>query len=326
MVWRLKANGGSGAPNGALDPTFNGTGFVELSSGPNQPRDRRRDPARRQDRRRGEHAHVPEARIRWRFGGCSKTARPTRRSTPMASRKSATRTKTGPTRSRCSPTGRSWSRGPPQNATIGQRRGRVAAEGERRSGRAQRRARPDVRRRRSGRPGQRRATRSPRPSPSSPTARSCVAGDTSGGPLGNDALVWRLEPNGGESNIDERRPRPHVRHRRRRRDRRPGRIRRGPKRCSCNRTARSSLAGTSKAGASPFAADVWRLLANGGSGAVNGALDPTFGAGGTHRRHAGLGRRRERARAAARPQDRRRGLHVRRATCSCSERSATPSR
>ena len=32
MVWRLKANGGSGAPNGALDPTFNGTGFVELNS------------------------------------------------------------------------------------------------------------------------------------------------------------------------------------------------------------------------------------------------------------------------------------------------------
>ena len=41
------------------------------------------------------------------------------------------------------------------------------------------------------------------------------------------------------------------------------------------------VAGTSKVGTNPYNADVWRLLANGGTGAVNGALDPTFGAGGT---------------------------------------------
>ena len=54
MVWRLKANGGSGAPNGALDPTFNGTGIVELEQRHVQPRRRRCDPAGRQDRRRSE--------------------------------------------------------------------------------------------------------------------------------------------------------------------------------------------------------------------------------------------------------------------------------
>ncbi|HEX3909961.1 MAG TPA: hypothetical protein VHW67_04580 [Solirubrobacteraceae bacterium] len=40
------------------------------------------------------------------------------------------------------------------------------------------------------------------------------------------------------------------------------------------------LAGTARVGANPSAAMLWRLTANGGTGAVNGALDPTFGTGG----------------------------------------------
>ncbi len=40
------------------------------------------------------------------------------------------------------------------------------------------------------------------------------------------------------------------------------------------------LAGSAQVGANPSTATLWRLLANGGTGAVNGALDPTFGTGG----------------------------------------------
>jgi uncharacterized delta-60 repeat protein len=40
------------------------------------------------------------------------------------------------------------------------------------------------------------------------------------------------------------------------------------------------LAGSAQVGASPSTALLWRLLSDGGTGAVNGALDPTFGAGG----------------------------------------------
>jgi len=40
------------------------------------------------------------------------------------------------------------------------------------------------------------------------------------------------------------------------------------------------VVGSAKATGSPFVAAVWRLAANGGSGAVNGALDPSFGVAG----------------------------------------------
>ncbi len=40
------------------------------------------------------------------------------------------------------------------------------------------------------------------------------------------------------------------------------------------------LAGSAQVGASPSTAMLWRVLADGGTGAVNGALDPTFGTGG----------------------------------------------
>jgi uncharacterized delta-60 repeat protein len=40
------------------------------------------------------------------------------------------------------------------------------------------------------------------------------------------------------------------------------------------------LAGSAQVGASPSTAMLWRLLGDGGTGAVNGALDPTFGTGG----------------------------------------------
>ncbi len=40
------------------------------------------------------------------------------------------------------------------------------------------------------------------------------------------------------------------------------------------------VSGASQVGTGPSSADVWRLSENGGTGAVNGALDPTFGTGG----------------------------------------------
>jgi uncharacterized delta-60 repeat protein len=49
------------------------------------------------------------------------------------------------------------------------------------------------------------------------------------------------------------------------------------------------VAGYSEAGSETGAAVVWRLASNGGTGAANGALDPTFGTGGMMRVTAGAG-------------------------------------
>lgn len=49
------------------------------------------------------------------------------------------------------------------------------------------------------------------------------------------------------------------------------------------------LAGSAQVGANPSTAMLWRLLADGGSGADNGALDPTFGTGGATAVNTGSG-------------------------------------
>jgi uncharacterized delta-60 repeat protein len=49
------------------------------------------------------------------------------------------------------------------------------------------------------------------------------------------------------------------------------------------------LAGSAQVGANPSTAMLWRLLADGGAGAVNGALDPSFGAGGATAVNTGAG-------------------------------------
>lgn len=49
------------------------------------------------------------------------------------------------------------------------------------------------------------------------------------------------------------------------------------------------LAGSAQVGANPSTAMLWRLLAGGGTGAVNGALDPTFGTGGATAVNTGSG-------------------------------------
>jgi uncharacterized delta-60 repeat protein len=49
------------------------------------------------------------------------------------------------------------------------------------------------------------------------------------------------------------------------------------------------LAGSAQGGANPSTAMLWRLLADGGTGAVNGALDPTFGTGGVTAVNTGAG-------------------------------------
>jgi uncharacterized delta-60 repeat protein len=49
------------------------------------------------------------------------------------------------------------------------------------------------------------------------------------------------------------------------------------------------LAGSAQVGANPSTAMLWRLLAGGGTGAVNGALDPSFGTGGATAVNTGSG-------------------------------------
>ena len=113
-----------------------------------------------------------------------------------------------------------------------------------------------------------------------PDGKIVVAGETSGGPLATDALVWRIDANGGESNLTNDALDPTF-------DTDGVAALGGPgvfaqaEALQLQPDHKILVAGTSKVGANPYNADVWRLLANGGSGAVNGALDPTFGTGGT---------------------------------------------
>jgi uncharacterized delta-60 repeat protein len=112
-----------------------------------------------------------------------------------------------------------------------------------------------------------------------------IAGYTQGGPLGNDAMVWRLKANGGpgkttndaldstfgtkgEASIG-------------------GGVFANAAAVALQPDGKILVAGQTKTGTSPYAAVIWRLAASGGTDAVNSALDPTFGAGGAATVNAG---------------------------------------
>jgi uncharacterized delta-60 repeat protein len=113
-----------------------------------------------------------------------------------------------------------------------------------------------------------------------------IAGNTQGGPLGNDAMVWRLKANGGTENTTNDAL-----------DSTFGSAGAAPiggtgvfaraAAVELQRDGKILVAGTTKVGTNPFVAVIWRLAASGGTGAVNSALDPTFGAGGAATVNAG---------------------------------------
>ena len=109
--------------------------------------------------------------------------------------------------------------------------------------------------------------------------RIVVAGHTDSAPHGGAAIVWRLKSDGaldaafdadGAAAVDS------------------GGYARGEA-VGLQPDGKILLAGTMKLGAAPFVAAVWRLGANGGTGAINDALDPTFGGGGAATVAAGTG-------------------------------------
>jgi uncharacterized delta-60 repeat protein len=113
-----------------------------------------------------------------------------------------------------------------------------------------------------------------------------ISGNTQGGPLGNDAMVWRLKANGGTENttndaLDSTFGTEGVA---------PiggaGVFARAAA-LELQPDGKILVAGTTKVGTNPFAAVIWRLAASGGTGAVNSALDPTFGTGGAATVNAG---------------------------------------
>jgi uncharacterized delta-60 repeat protein len=121
-----------------------------------------------------------------------------------------------------------------------------------------------------------------------PDGKIVIAGHTQGGPLGNDAMVWRLTANGALSNTTNDALDPSFDT--------DGAASIGGAGLSASAAAvelqpdaKILVAGSSQAGANPSSAVVWRLAADGGTGAVNGALDQTFGTGGAAAVNAGAG-------------------------------------
>ena len=104
-----------------------------------------------------------------------------------------------------------------------------------------------------------------------PDGRIVVAGNTDNAPHSDAAVVWRLTSVGaldttfdtdGAAAVDS------------------GGFARADA-VALQPDGKILLAGTTKLGAGPLVAAVWRLLPDGGTGAINAALDPTFNTGGT---------------------------------------------
>jgi uncharacterized delta-60 repeat protein len=119
-----------------------------------------------------------------------------------------------------------------------------------------------------------------------PDGKIVIAGYTQGGPLGNDAMVWRLKANGATENTTN--------------DALDSTF--GTKgeasiggagdfasaaAVALQPDGKILVAGAIKIGATPYAAVIWRLATSGGTGAVNSALDLTFGTGGATTVNAG---------------------------------------
>ncbi len=110
-----------------------------------------------------------------------------------------------------------------------------------------------------------------------PDGKIVMAGFTQGGPLGDDAMVWRLKADGGPGITNEGLD-PTF-------DANGTAAIEGGSFAAATALAlqpdgKMLVGGSTEMSAKPRAAVVWRLAANGGTGAVNSALDPTFGSGG----------------------------------------------
>ena len=112
-----------------------------------------------------------------------------------------------------------------------------------------------------------------------PDGRIVVSGRTDNAPHGDAATVWRLTSAGapdttfdtdGGATVDS------------------GGAARGEA-VALQPDGKILLAGSTKLGAAPFVAALWRLRADGGGGGVNGALDPTFNTGGVATVASGTG-------------------------------------
>ena len=113
-----------------------------------------------------------------------------------------------------------------------------------------------------------------------------AAGYTEGGSLGDDAMAWRLKANGGtenttndalDSTFGTEGAAPLGG---------PGVFARAAA-VELQPDGKILVAGSRKVGTNPFEVVIWRLAASGGTGAVNSALDPTFGNGGAATVNAG---------------------------------------
>jgi len=121
-----------------------------------------------------------------------------------------------------------------------------------------------------------------------PDGKIVIAGSTQGGVLGSDAMVWRLKANGGMGNstndaLDSTFGT-------------EGAALIGGAGIFARAAAlqlqpdgKLLVAGETEIGANPSVAVIWRLAAGGGTGAINSALDPTFGTGGAATASAGSG-------------------------------------
>jgi uncharacterized delta-60 repeat protein len=110
-----------------------------------------------------------------------------------------------------------------------------------------------------------------------PDGKIVMAGSSSAGLHGDNAVVWRLKPNGGtgatNGALDPTFDTDGV-----------AGIEDGgfaeAKAMALQPDGKILLAGISQVGTGPYTAVIWRLNASGGPGPVDGALDPTFGSGG----------------------------------------------
>jgi len=277
MVWRLKANGGSGAPNGALDPTFNGTGVAELSSATFN--------------LASAVVIQPDGKIVVAVNAL--TSPGPYQVAVWRLREDGTPDPTFDTDGVAGISDKSEDR---VNAIALQKDGKIVIAGS--SALATSPTDAAVwRLNANGGPGPLNGaldttfdvdgqanidsggSEVARAVAVQPDGKIVIAGSTSGGPLGSDAMVWRLGADGGLSNMTNDALDPTF-------DTHGAAAIGGPgvvataEALQLQPDGKILIAGSGKVGASPYTADVWRLAANGGSGAVDGALDPTFGTGG----------------------------------------------
>jgi uncharacterized delta-60 repeat protein len=284
MVWRLKADGGSGAPNDALDPTFGTGGAVELntftftvgSAVAVQP------DGKIVVAGRGFNTTGPNTVVVWRLttGGPLDTSFDTDGIAGISDTKEDA-----------------------VNAIALQPDGKIVLAGSTELASSP----PDAvvwRLKANGGPGATNGALDPTFDADGqadvdsgghevatgvalqPDGKIVLVGNTDSGPLGNDAMAWRLKANGAPENTTN--------------DALDstfdtdgaasiggGGVFARAAAVALQPDGKVLVAGERMIGANPRSAVIWRLAANGGAGEVNGALDPTFGTGGAATVNAG---------------------------------------